>query len=150
MQGIISSSCSSLDASENVVSQPWSSTQNPQLPTYNPSQEPDSLPVSSICTSQDTSSNPVTQNWNPNEDLDLPVFHPLQDCNNLPASSSDRYLSSGTTENTASQSWSNVAGPHLPAMHSQNLENIPGVASSTCPSNDTIDSGTSHSTSDTE
>ncbi|KAK4325340.1 hypothetical protein Pmani_004057 [Petrolisthes manimaculis] len=156
IQGIVaSSSCSSLDTSENVASQSWSNNQASQLPAFNPPpQEADNLPGSSVCTSQETpNNNPNSQSWNPTGDLDLPMFPSLQDCDALPASSSDRYLPGGTTDNVSSQSQWNTSGAatHIPAIHSsQNLDNVAGVASSTCPSSDTVDSGASHSTSDTE
>lgn len=149
IQGVTSNTCSSLDTSESVASQSWNPTSAPQQASYSSSHDQDNVPGSSVCTSESSACNPAASNWNPSGELDISVF-PLQDCDNLAASSSDRYMSSGTQENVT-QSWSGSAGTSVPTVHSsQNLENLPGVASSTCQSADTVDSGASHSTSDTE
>lgn len=163
LQGVASSSCPTLDASDSVAANPsWcggSSTPS-QLASF-AAQDQDNLPGSSVCTSQESASSQVAASWtSAAADLDLPIFPPeLQECDSIPASSSsDRFLSGSAAEAMSGQSWSGDAQQqqqqqqqHISAIHSsQNLENVTGVASSTCPSNDTVDSGASHSTSDTE
>ncbi|KAG0729353.1 Zinc finger protein 536 [Chionoecetes opilio] len=156
LQGLASSSCPALDASESVVANPsWcggSSTAS-QLASFT-TQDQDNIPVSSVCTSQESANSQVAANWTTAADLDLPMFPPeLQECDSIPASSSsDRFMPGASGEGLNNQSWSGGSQQHhITAIHSsQSLENVAGVASSTCPSNDTVDSGASHSTSDTE
>lgn len=156
LQGVASSSCPALDASESVAANPsWcggSSTPS-QLASFT-AQDQDNLPGSSVCTSQESASSQVAANWTSAADLDLPMFPPeLQECDSIPASSSsDRFMPGAAGDGLSSQSWSGSSQQqHISAIHSsQSLENVAGVASSTCPSNDTVDSGASHSTSDTE
>ena len=154
--GVASSSCPGLDVSESVAANTsWcgGSTTPSQMASFT-TQDQDNLPGSSVCTSQDSATNQVAANWTSAADLDLPIFPPeLQDCDSIPASStSDRFLPGAAGEGLSSQNWSSASQQqHISAIHSsQSLDNVAGVASSTCPSNDTVDSGASHSTSDTE
>ncbi|MPC32250.1 hypothetical protein E2C01_025558 [Portunus trituberculatus] len=82
LQGVASSSCPALDASESVAANTsWcgGSTTPSQLASF-AAQDQDNLPGSSVCTSQESASSQVAASWTSAADLDLPMFPPeLQD-----------------------------------------------------------------------
>ncbi|XP_066941653.1 broad-complex core protein isoforms 1/2/3/4/5-like isoform X2 [Macrobrachium rosenbergii] len=158
-------SCSSLDITESIASQSWTSAPTSQMSVFEKSQDSntsqgycvsqdsDNIPgsTSGMCSVQDTTQNTSTEDWKPPPDIEFPNFQSLQESENLPVSSSDRFVAGNSIDSNASPPWSTNQAPQLTMSDpSPTLENVAGAPSSSCPSAGNVDSSASQSSSDSE